>query len=71
LEFKHGAHWYGIAPDLRERLPFSTLGWFTKQNVDGIVALDKAPEVVEHYRQQGINTCLSQICLTLVERWKK
>ena len=49
----------GIAPGLRGRLPFSTLGLGaaglpSRMSTD-IVAVDNAPELVEHYRQQGIN----------------
>lgn len=57
LELVYGAHWYHTR--FAGKAPILDLGpgrcWFTKQNVDEIVAVDKAPEVVEQFRQQGIN----------------
>lgn len=56
LELVYGAHWYRTR--FEGKAPILDLGpgrcWFTKQNVDDIVAVDKAPEVVEHYQRQGI-----------------
>jgi SAM-dependent methyltransferase len=57
LEMVYGALWY------RERFagkkPILDLGpgrcWFTKQDVKHIVAVDNAPDLVNHYRAQGIN----------------
>ena len=57
LELVYGAHWYRTR--FVGKAPVLDLGpgrcWFTKQNVNDIVAVDNAPELVEHYRQQGIN----------------
>ncbi len=57
LELIYGAHWYQTR--FAGKRPILDLGsgrcWFTKQNLRDIIAVDNAPEVVEHYRQQGIN----------------
>jgi SAM-dependent methyltransferase len=62
LELVYGAHWYRTR--FEGKAPILDLGpgrcWFTKQNVVDIIAVDKAPEVVEHYRQQGINIRLGE-----------
>jgi SAM-dependent methyltransferase len=60
LELVYGAHWYhtrfvGKAPVLDLA---SGRCWFTKQNVNDIAAVDNAPELVEHYRREGINIIL-------------
>jgi SAM-dependent methyltransferase len=57
LELVCGAHWYRTR--FVGKTPILDLGpgrcWFTKQNVNDILAVDNAPELVDHYRQQGIN----------------
>src|SRR5580692_9923318 len=57
LELLLGAQWYRTR--FAGKAPILDLGpgrcWFTKQNVDDIVAVDNAPELVGHYGQEGIN----------------
>jgi SAM-dependent methyltransferase len=57
LELAFGAHWYRTR--FAGKAPVLDLGpgrcWFTKQNIYDIVAVDNAPELVEHYGQEGIN----------------
>jgi SAM-dependent methyltransferase len=57
LELVYGAHWYSTR--FAGKAPILDLGpgrcWFTKQNPNDIVAVDNAPELVEHYGQKGIN----------------
>jgi SAM-dependent methyltransferase len=60
LELVYGAHWYRTR--FMGKKPILDLGpgrcWFTKQNVNEIVAVDNAPDLVEHYRKEGINSHL-------------
>jgi SAM-dependent methyltransferase len=60
LEMVFGDLWYHTR--FAGKKPILDLGpgrcWFTKQNVEEIVAVDNAPDLVEHYRKQGINTHL-------------
>lgn len=60
LEMVYGALWYRTR--FAGKKPILDLGpgrcWFTKQNVEDIMAVDNAPDLVEHYRQQGIKTHL-------------
>jgi SAM-dependent methyltransferase len=57
LELVLGAHWYQTR--FTGKAPILDLGsgrcWFTRQNVKGIVAVDNSRELVEHFRQEGIN----------------
>jgi SAM-dependent methyltransferase len=57
LELVYGAHWYRTR--FAGRAPILDIGpgrcWFAKQNLNDIAAVDNAPELVEHYRQEGIN----------------
>jgi SAM-dependent methyltransferase len=57
LELVYGAHWYRNR--FAGKAPILDLGpgrcWFAKQNLNDITAVDNAPELVEHYGQQGIN----------------
>jgi SAM-dependent methyltransferase len=57
LELLYGAHWYRTR--FAGKAPILDLGpgrcWFTKQNLNDIVAVDNAPELVAHYEQKGIN----------------
>jgi SAM-dependent methyltransferase len=56
-ELVYGAYWYRTR--FAGKAPILDLGpgrcWFTKQNVIDIVAVDNAPELVEHFEQQGIS----------------
>ena len=56
LELIFGAHWYGTL--FAGKKPILDLGpgrcWFTKQNREDIVAVDNAPDLVDHYRLEGI-----------------
>lgn len=36
--------------------------WFTKQAPDDIIAVDNAPELIEHFRAQGIDIRLGDAC---------
>ncbi len=60
LEMVYGSLWYHTR--FSGKKPILDLGpgrcWFTKQNLEDIVAVDNAPDLVEHYRRQGINTHL-------------
>ena len=60
LELVYGAHWYWTR--FAGKKPILDLGpgrcWFTKQNVEDIVAVDNAPDLVEYYRNEGINSHL-------------
>ena len=60
IELIYGGHWYRTR--FKGKAPILDLGpgrcWFTKQNVTDIVAVDNAPELVAHYRTQGINIAL-------------
>jgi SAM-dependent methyltransferase len=60
LEMVYGGVWYRTR--FAGKKPILDLGpgrcWFTKQNVEDIVAVDNAPDLVEHYRQNGINSHL-------------
>jgi SAM-dependent methyltransferase len=57
IELLYGAHWYRTR--FAGKKPILDLApgrcWFTKQNVQDIVAVDNAPELVEYYRREGIN----------------
>ena len=57
LELLFGAHWYGAL--FAGKKPILDLGpgrcWFTKQNKEDIIAVDNAPDLVDHYRLEGIN----------------
>jgi SAM-dependent methyltransferase len=56
LELLYGAHWFSTR--FAGKRPILDLGpgrcWFTKQKPEHIIAVDNAPELVEHYRSQGI-----------------
>lgn len=58
LELVHGAFWYRTR--FAGKKPILDLGsgrcWFAKQNLEDIVAVDNAPDLVEHYGKQGVNT---------------
>ena len=58
LELVYGALWYRTR--FAGKKPILDLGpgrcWFTKQNLEDIVAVDNAPDLVEHYRKEGINS---------------
>jgi ubiquinone/menaquinone biosynthesis C-methylase UbiE len=60
LEMVYGALWYRTR--FAGKKPILDLGpgrcWFAKQNLEDIVAVDNAPDLVEHYREQGIKTYL-------------
>ena len=60
LELVYGAHWYRTR--FAGKKPILDLGpgrcWFTRQCPEDIIAVDNAPELVEHYRREGINICL-------------
>lgn len=60
LELVYGALWYRIR--FAGKKPILDLGpgrcWFTKQNIGDIIAVDNAPDLVEHYHAQGINSHL-------------
>ncbi len=60
LELVYGAHWYWTR--FAGKKPILDLGpgrcWFTKQNVEDIVAVDNAPDLVEYYRNEAINSHL-------------
>ncbi len=51
-----GKFWYETR--FQGRAPIVDLGpgrcWFTKQNVGEIIAVDNAPELVEHFSRQGV-----------------
>jgi SAM-dependent methyltransferase len=55
-----GAYWYQTR--FAGKAPILDLGpgrcWFTRQNVKDIIAVDNAPDLVEHYRREGFNTRL-------------
>jgi SAM-dependent methyltransferase len=57
VELAYGAHWY--CTRFAGKAPILDLGpgrcWFTRQNINDIVAVDNAPKLVEGYGQQGIN----------------
>lgn len=57
LELVYGAHWYRTR--FAGKAPILDIGpgrcWFTKQNLNDIAAIDNAPELVDHYRQRGVN----------------
>jgi SAM-dependent methyltransferase len=64
LELIYGEFWYKTR--FRGKAPILDLGpgrcWFTKQNVIDIVAVDNAPEIVRHYRREGIDIRLGDAC---------
>lgn len=57
LELLLGAYWYQSR--FAGKAPVLDLGpgrcWFTRQKTNEIVAVDNAPDLVEHFRQEGIN----------------
>jgi SAM-dependent methyltransferase len=57
LELLLGAYWYQSR--FAGKAPVLDLGpgrcWFTRQKTNDIVAVDNAPDLVEHFRQEGIN----------------
>jgi SAM-dependent methyltransferase len=57
IELLYGALWYRTR--FAGKKPILDLApgrcWFTKQNVQDIVAVDNAPELVRHYREEGID----------------
>lgn len=57
LELLLGAYWYQNR--FAGKAPVLDLGpgrcWFTRQQTNDIVAVDNAPDVVEHFRQEGIH----------------
>jgi SAM-dependent methyltransferase len=63
LELVYGALWYRSR--FLGKKPILDLGpgrcWFTRQNVEDIIAVDNAPDLVEHYRNKGINTHLGDV----------
>jgi SAM-dependent methyltransferase len=56
LELLYGAHWFSTR--FAGKRPILDLGpgrcWFTKQKPEDIIAVDNAPELVDHYRSQRI-----------------
>ncbi len=62
VEQIYGAHWYHTR--FVGKKPILDLGpgrcWFTRQDPEHIVAVDNSPELVEHYRLEGINIRLGE-----------
>jgi SAM-dependent methyltransferase len=57
VELAYGQHWYSTR--FAGRKPVLDLGpgrcWFTRQNPVDVVAVDNSPQLVDHYRNEGLD----------------